>query len=147
MTHSNPDEVNLCKGCYTMKHTNDKGLCGRCTHSKQSEPDNLLNKFSSQQASFNAKTWLPNQKKQAEREWLAIQSEARSDVKAYAQQEVNKVLDRVRTEVIGKDDTNRWGGTLDITTRQVNRNALRKEQRKVLSAIESYMKGDLSEDT
>ena len=25
-----PDDVNLCKGCETMKHVNVDGLCGRC---------------------------------------------------------------------------------------------------------------------
>src|ERR1700744_2926883 len=34
-----------------------------------------LNDYSSKQATFNSKTWLPNQKRQAEREWIAIQDE------------------------------------------------------------------------
>lgn len=36
---SDPDEVNLCKGCNTMKHTNTDGLCGRCAGKPEAEPE------------------------------------------------------------------------------------------------------------
>jgi len=34
-------EVNLCKGCGTMKHLDDKGLCGRCNTDNQQLRDKV----------------------------------------------------------------------------------------------------------
>lgn len=46
MNHTQPtphsDEIDLCKGCGTMKHLNSDGLCGRCTPHSDKELESLL---------------------------------------------------------------------------------------------------------
>jgi len=41
MGNTDNTEVNLCKGCGTMKHLDDKGLCGRCNTDNQQLRDKV----------------------------------------------------------------------------------------------------------